>query len=189
MKNWILSIIVMFATAAPALPAFAAVTHHYTCSDFDTYQNASCLGDVITFSTSAADSWAYDAGAHAPTLSAGTWYVSLTYTGSGNLYFQFEDPATSQTTVTSSIIAQAITVSGSGFNVYFDNFDGGTPRFVGDVADICVTDTSGDCEIAPDPGTSTSTALTADFTGIYLFLAFFVFYAMMYFTVIVMRKR
>jgi len=128
----------LFVCSVSLLPTgvFAATTHHYTCDDFISGINPpSCSANVFTF---AGDSGYRDSPAAVFNLTAGTWYLNFTYSGTGN--FNVNGFATGDADHTGSEIDYVVTTL---FFTRIEIWD--HTSFVGTISNVCVTDTPGDC--------------------------------------------
>lgn len=165
MKLYITIIAVLFSFTISISSVNAVSTHNYICADFDALSGATCSGNTITFHTGVSEYISDDNGTF--TMSNGTWYLSVVYSGSGTARWLCGPTGTptcntpSTHGFTTTLVAEPFTVdSGGAGTLYFRNDLSG--YFAGTLTNICITDTDGACE-GTEEATSTI-ATTTDMT-------------------------
>lgn len=159
--------------------AQAYTTNRYnTCTGWADSSSLNCSesGGTAEFNFNASSD-NYSANANTtgtPFLTAGTWYLSADLTTSaGTLRFCDND----ETCFSSGTdwVAYEFTSTGSAYLQWYSN---GT--FIGSVKSLCITDTSGQCELPPEEQATTSATATTTanmettlFNGMVLFLGTF----------------
>lgn len=145
----------LIAALAPAA-SYAVTTHHYVCADFSIAAGSpTCTSDIVHMSGT--DGYVDTGGIN---LSGGTWYVTMTYTGSGDAQFRTNGTVTdgSYHVFSASLADYAYTVPSNADNRLKLEANS---SFSGTLANICVSDTTGQCTVAPPPpsgmGGATST--------------------------------
>jgi len=163
--------------------SLAATTHHYTCAELSiTAGSPTCSADAWTFANTEVQT-VDDISGVALDLQGVTWYVSWTQTGGQEIRYLCDNYPTSCTFNghSATFTAQSWAVSaGTPTGFIITNNVGGGVYHSGVVSNVCVTDTSGDCEATPSGGTTASTTyMFVDnppqdiFNGLVLFITSF----------------
>jgi hypothetical protein len=175
----------------------AATTYHLTCADFPILEGVSCASDTLT--------WADNTGADVRStgyFGIGTWYVSYTVTGGNGkpMWYAFYHlgNSTDTNTSTGSVTSELLVSDKVTGELYLNSTVGlSSPFFTGDISNICVTDTAGDCEPPPPPPASwepdgafqySTTTQVIDNPAQDIFMGFVGFFFSMWFMIWLFRR-
>lgn len=153
-----------------------AASFHYTCADMtnDGSPTPSCTSDVFTLA--GGTSGIYDAPPNFLLSNNTTYYLSVVYSGSGTARFRASGDLNDGSFVSlgSSLVDEPfVTPSTNNLAFLYIQSNG---SFSGQLSELCVTDTPGEC-LAQPPSSATSTLILDPnrdyFYGLFLFLVMF----------------
>jgi len=145
MRKFIYTLIVSAGFLLPVFFASAETTYHYVCGDFSSGGGTiSCTDDVWTFGTT--DAYKDDNSSKLPT--AGNWYLSFGYSGSGTIHFDWLGTDHYDYSYTGGQHSTLVELP-SNITIFELGNNGGT--FIGDISSLCLTDTPGACDPVPPP--------------------------------------